>query len=390
MTQEPPRGERTEAPEPSAGPVTDPLTDPETRRREAGVSDGLPFGRPGSPLSQAHPFMLGFVGALGVITAWQLFEAFINARQVLVLILVSMFLAVGLNPAVERLTRLGLSRGPAVTVVFLCVILGFVGFGAALVPPITEQVTGFIDDLPGYVQELQNNQRIADFDRRYQLLQRAEDTISKPDFQQDLAQGALGLGKVAITGIFSTLTILILTLYFLSSLPQIKSYFYRLAPRTRRARVMLLGDEILNRIGGYVGGQLTISIIAGASTYIFLLIVGLPYALALSLIVAATALIPLIGATLGAIVVTIVGFLTGIPEGIACVIFFVVYQQTENYLVAPRVMKRSVDVAPMVTVVAALIGGTLLGVVGALLAIPTAAAIALIVREVIMPRQEAQ
>ncbi|MGH3388324.1 MAG: AI-2E family transporter, partial [Actinomadura sp.] len=201
---------------------------------------------------------------------------------------------------------------------------------------------------------------------------------------------ALGLGKVAITGIFSTLTILILTLYFLSSLPQIKSYFYRLAPRTRRARVMLLGDEILNRIGGYVGGQLTISIIAGASTYIFLLIVGLPYALALSLIVAATALIPLIGATLGAIVVTIVGFLTGIPEGIACVIFFVVYQQTENYLVAPRVMKRSVDVAPMVTVVAALIGGTLLGVVGALLAIPTAAAIALIVREVIMPRQEAQ
>jgi predicted PurR-regulated permease PerM len=374
----------------ATGTDADPVTDMEARRREAGVSDIFPFGKPGSPLGRAHPFTIGFVGALGVITAWQLFEAFINARQVLVLILVSMFLAVGLNPAVERLTRLGLSRGPAVTVVFFCVILAFVGFGAALVPPITEQITGFIDNLPGYVQQLQGNARIAEFDRRYHLLQRAQETISKPDFQQDLAQGALGLGKVAITGLFSTLTILILTLYFLSSLPQITTYFYRLAPRSRRARVALLGDAILSRIGGYVAGQFTISIIAGATTYIFLLIIGLPYALALALIVAVTDLIPLIGATLGAVVVTAVGFLTGIPEGIACVIYFVVYQQTENYLVAPRVMRRSVDVAPMVTVVAALIGGTLLGVVGALLAIPTAAAIALIVREVIVPRQEAQ
>jgi predicted PurR-regulated permease PerM len=383
VTQDPPDADRPETP-------PDPLTDVDARRREAGASDVFPFGRPGSPLGQAHPFMLGFVGALGVITAWQLFEAFVNARQVLVLIIVSLFLAVGLNPAVERLTRLGLSRGPAVTVVFLCVILAFAGFGAALVPPITEQITGFIDDLPGYVQQLQNNPRIGEFDRRYHLLQRAEETINKPDFQQDLAQGALGLGKVAVTGIFSTLTILILTLYFLSSLPQITTYFYRLAPRSRRARVVLLGDEILNRIGGYVAGQFTISIIAGVTTYIFLLIIGLPYALALALIVAVTDLIPLIGATLGAVLVTVVGFLTGLPEGIACVIFFVIYQQTENYLVAPRVMKRSVDVAPMVTVVAALIGGTLLGVIGALLAIPTAAAIALIVREVLVPRQETQ
>lgn len=385
MTQERPAEaeDRTETPDDA-----DPLTDIEARRREAGASDLFPFGRPGSPLGQAHPFMFGFVGALGVITAWQLFKAFIDARQVLVLILVSMFLAVGLNPAVERLTRLGLSRGPAVTVVLLGVILAFVGFGAALVPPITEQITGFIDNLPHYVQQLQSNGRIADFDRRYHLLERAGETIGKPDFQQELASRALGLGKVAVTGIFSTLTILILTLYFLTSLPQITTYFYRLAPRSRRARVALLGDEILNRIGGYVAGQFTISIIAGVTTYIFLLIVGLPYALALALIVAVTDLIPLIGATLGAVVVTLVGFLTGIPEGVACLIFFTLYQQTENYLVAPRVMKRSVDVPPMVTVVAALIGGTLLGVVGALLAIPTAAAIALIVREVLMPRQE--
>ena len=150
----------------------------------------------------------------------------------------------------------------------------------------------------------------------------------------------------------------------------------------------LLGDEILVRIGGYVGGQLTVSIIAGVSSYTFLEIARIPYALALALIVMITDLIPLIGATIGAVLVTLVGFLTGVPEGIACAAFFLVYQQVENYLIAPRVMKRSVDVQPAVTIVAALIGGTLLGVVGAVLAIPAAAAISLIVREVVLPRQE--
>jgi predicted PurR-regulated permease PerM len=152
--------------------------------------------------------------------------------------------------------------------------------------------------------------------------------------------------------------------------------------------VALLGDEILVRIGGYVGGQLTVSLIAGVTSYTFLQITRIPYALALALIVTVTDLIPLIGATIGAVLVTLVGFLTGVPEGIACAIFFLVYQQVENYLIAPRVMKRSVDVQPAVTIVAALIGGTLLGVVGAVLAIPAAAAISLIVREVVLPRQE--
>ncbi|MFC6931429.1 AI-2E family transporter [Actinomadura yumaensis] len=368
--------------------MPDPVHDIEQRKREAGVNRLFPFGRPGEPLGRAHPFVFGFTGALGVITAWLLVKAATNAQSVLVMILVAMFLAVGLNPAVERLKRLGLSRGWAVAVVFLGVLLFVAGFLASLIPPLTEQVTDLTKNVPDYIQQLRGNRRIAEWDKRYHLLQQAQDKINDSKFQQDLAKRAYDVGKMALSGTFQTLTVLILTLYFLGSLPQIKSFAYQLAPRSRRARVALLGDEILDRIGGYVAGQFTIAFIAGVTSYIFLEILGVPYALALALIVAVTDLIPLVGATIGASIVCLVAFLTGTYEGIAAVIFYIVYQQVENYLVYPRVMKRTVDVQPAVTIVAALIGGTLLGVVGALLAIPTAAAISLLIREIVFPRQE--
>ncbi|WP_307800892.1 AI-2E family transporter [Actinomadura violacea] len=375
-----------EAPDPQA---PDPAHDVEQRRREAGVNPLFPFGRPGQPLGRAHPFVFGFTAALGVITAWMLVKAATNAKSVLVMIVVAMFLAVGLNPAVERLRRFGLPRGAAVGTVFLIVILFFAGFVASLVQPVTEQVTELRHSIPDFVNQLQNNTTLADWDKRYGLLDRAEKAVNSPGFQNGLTDTATGIGKVAINGVFQTITILILTLYFMSSLPQIKTFFYQLAPRSRRARVALLGDEILDRIGGYVAGQFTIAFIAGLCSYIFLSILGVKYALALALIVAVTDLVPLIGATIGAVIVCLVAFLTGTTTDlIVCVVFYVVYQQVENYLVYPRVMKRTVDVQPAVTIVAALVGAALLGVVGALLAIPTAAAISLLIREVVLPRQE--
>ncbi|MEU9023680.1 AI-2E family transporter [Actinomadura sp. NPDC048394] len=379
-------GDGGAVPDPDA---PDPAHDVEQRRREAGVNPLFPFGRPGQPLGRAHPFVFGFTAALGVITAWMLVKAATNAKSVLVMIVVAMFLAVGLNPAVERLRRFGLPRGAAVGTVFLIVILFFAGFVASLVQPVTEQVTELRHSIPDFVNQLQNNKTLADWDKRYGLLKRAEKAVNSPGFQNGLTDTATGIGKVAINGVFQTVTILILTLYFMSSLPQIKTFFYQLAPRSRRARVALLGDEILDRIGGYVAGQFTIAFIAGLCSYIFLSILGVKYALALALIVAVTDLVPLIGATIGAVIVCLVAFLTGTTTDlIICVIFYVVYQQVENYLVYPRVMKRTVDVQPAVTIVAALVGAALLGVVGALLAIPTAAAISLLIREVVMPRQE--
>ncbi|WP_018655882.1 AI-2E family transporter [Actinomadura flavalba] len=367
----------------------DPAHDLEQRRLEAGVNPMFPFGRPGNPLGRAHPFVFGFTAALGVITAWLLVRAATSAKSVIVMLVVALFLAIGLNPAVERLRRVGLSRGWAVAVVFFALLLFFAGFVASLIPPLVEQATQLTENIPNYLSQLQSNQRIADWDRRYQLLDQAQKMWSDPKVQERVASTALDVTKQALSGTFQTLTVLILTLYFLSSLPQIKTFAYQLAPRSRRARVALLGDEILERIGGYVAGQSTIAFIAGVASYVFLTILDVPYALALSLIVAVTALIPLVGATIGAALVCLVVFLSGsLYEGIAAIIFYVVYQQVENYLLYPRVMKRTVDVAPAVTIVAALVGGTLLGVVGALLAIPTAAAIALIIREVVLPRQE--
>ncbi|WP_242608953.1 AI-2E family transporter [Actinomadura formosensis] len=384
----PPTPAFTERVPPEPG-TPDPAHDVEQRRREAGVDHRFPFGRPGQPLGRAHPFVFGFTAALGVITAWMLVKAATNAKSVIVMIIVAMFLAVGLNPAVERLRRFGFPRSAAVASVFLVVILFFAGFVASLVQPVSEQVTELRHNIPEYVQQLQDNRTLADWDKRYGLLDRAEKAVTSEDFQKSLTDTATGIGKVAVNGVFQTITILILTLYFLSSLPQIKTFFYQLAPRSRRARVALLGDEILDRIGGYVAGQFTIAFIAGVCSYVFLSIVGVKYALALALIVAVTDLIPLVGATIGAAVVCLVAFLTGdLTDLIVCAIFYLIYQQVENYLVYPRVMKRTVDVQPAVTIVAALVGAALLGVVGALLAIPTAAAISLLIREVVMPRQE--
>ncbi|GAB2849884.1 AI-2E family transporter [Actinocorallia aurea] len=379
---------RGTVPEPVHG--ADPLTDMGQRHREAGVTERLPFGTPGAPLSRFHPFTFGFTGVLGGIFAWLLVQAVLDVRQVLILLTISLFLAVGLNPAVERLVQLGLSRGKAVAVVFLAVALFLTGIGWAVVPPVVSEISKFAEHVPEYIGQLQENKRIAEFDARYNLLETIQQKLLESNFQASVADWALGVGKGALSAIFNTFTVLILTLYFLAALPQMKNFFYRFTPRSRRARVALLGDEILDQIGGYVSGAALISLIASVSAYIFLSIVGVPYAAVLALIVAMTGLIPMVGATIGGATVTLVGFLTGVPEGIACAIFFVLYQQVENYFIYPRIMERSVNVQPVVTVIAALIGGSLMGVIGALLAIPVAAAISLIIREVVHPRQDAR
>ncbi|HVE74439.1 MAG TPA: AI-2E family transporter, partial [Mycobacteriales bacterium] len=200
--------------------------------------------------------------------------------------------------------------------------------------------------------------------------------------------GVVGVGKVVFSAFFSTLTVLILTLYFLSSLPTIKAAAYRMIPRSRRARVGLLTDEILGRVGGYVGGALTIAATAGVTTFVLLAILGVDYPVALAMIVAVTSLVPLVGATIGAAIVVLVAFFTSVTAGVICAIFYLIYQQVENYVLYPKIMQRSVDVSPAATVVAVLIGGSLLGVLGALLAIPLAAAVQLVLQEVVAPRQE--
>ncbi|WP_240506074.1 AI-2E family transporter [Thermoactinospora rubra] len=384
----------TQSHQPAPGPAAAPRA-PENPQpaapqgiRHAGQPDSpLPFGRPGRSLA-GNPFVFGFTAALGVLTAWLLVQALAAIGSVLVLIVVSLFLAIGLNPAVEWLERRGLPRPLAISMVFAGVIAFFVGFGVAIVPPLTTQTAEFVDQFPGYIAELQNHPRVRELDRQYQLLERLQQYLVSGDMGRQVFGGLLGAAGKVFSAVFSALTVLILTLYFLASLRSITQFGYRLVPASRRTRIRLLGDEIIKRIGGYVAGNLFISLIAGVTTFLFLSILRVPYALPLAIIVAITDLIPLVGATIGAAIVTLVGLFVSLPVGVACLVFFIVYQQVENYLIAPRVMLSSVEVPAAATIVAALIGGTLLGVVGALLAIPVAAAVQLILHEVTIPRQD--
>lgn len=346
------------------------------------------FGRPGRPLRRDSPFAMGFLGALGVFLAWFLTQAFVQARSVIVLIIVSLFLAVGLNPLVEWLTARSMRRGLAIAIVFVGVIAAFVGFGFAVVPPAVEQSNEFVDELPRYLEDLRENRTIRQFDEDYGLIDRAQEYVTSGDLGQRLFGGIVGVGRIVVGAVFSALSVLIMTLYFLASLPSMKHQAYRLVPASRRQRVQLLTDEVLTRIGGYVSGALAVGLIAGVTSYVFLSIAGVPYALALALFVAIFDLIPLVGATIAAVLVTLVGFTESVAVGIACIIFYVAYQQFENYVVYPRVMRRAVDVPAPLTVVAVLIGGALLGVIGALLAIPTAAALLLVIRQVTIPRMD--
>jgi predicted PurR-regulated permease PerM len=348
------------------------------------------MGLPGPPLRRSNPFMFGFFAALGVLVAWGLWNALGRASSVLILLMVSMFIAVGLNPLVEWFMRRGLKRGVSVGVVFLLMILAVAGVGFAIVPVVTDQVNSLIRNAPDWLDLLTKSRTLNELNDRYQFIQKAQDYIQDPALAQRAFGGILGVGKVVANALFSGFTILILTLYFLASLPSVKRAAYSLVPASRRTRVSILGDEVLSRVGGYVSGPFMVAACAGFFMFVFLQIIGLrEYALALSIVVMFTAFIPMVGGLIGVVIVALIGFTTGLWTGVGCLAYGIVYQQIENYVIAPRIMRRAVDIPGAVTVIAALLGGALLGVVGALLAIPTAAALLLIIREVWVRKADA-
>lgn len=338
-----------------------------------------------------HPnyFLLGFVGALGVLSAWLLVQALIGARAVLVYILVALFLAVGLNPVIEGLRRHArMPRWGAILTVCLTMVLFAVVFVWAIVPPLTEQVTSFATNLPDTLNRLQNAPFFADLETRYDLLDRFEGVVTAPDFGQQLFGGLVGVGQVVFNSLFAVFTVFVLTLFFMASLPGILDVSYRFVPRSSREGVRRIGDEIVRRIGAFIAGQLVVAAFGGVVAFFFLWAIGSAYALTLALVVAVTALIPLVGTTIGALAAALAVGLGSPWLGLVTLVFFLIYQQIESYVISPRVMRQAVDVAPTANITAALVGGALMGLVGALLAIPTAAALTIILKQVVFPRLE--
>jgi predicted PurR-regulated permease PerM len=284
----------------------------------------------------------------------------------------------------------GVRRKWSVLIVTVCVLSVVTLFVVALVPVIRDQVTTLVANAPGWLDQLSHQGWINTLDAKYDVIAKLRHKLTAADFAQTAFGSLFSVGLAVLNALFNAFLVFVLTLYFLSALPTIKRACYSLAPASRRTRVTYLGDEILRRVGGYVIGAFLVALCAGLSSFFFLLIVGLgKYAVALALVVAILDFIPLIGATIGATIVSLIGVATSPAIGIACVVFYVVYQQVENYLIYPRVMSSSVDVPGIVTVIAVLIGGSMLGVVGAMLAIPVAAAGLLLLREVFQRRQDA-
>lgn len=350
------------------------------------------FGAAGAPIDRGHPFYFGFIATTGALSAFVLMRALASASQVFVLILVSLFLATGLNPAVETIRRRGLSRTGAVSVIFGAVILMVILFGALVVPPLISQGTHLIEIAPSLLNDLKNNATIANFNDHYGIIDSLQKKLLSVTSNGTLLisafGGVIGVGKTVLSGTFTGLTILVLTLYFITSLPQITELSMKLVPASRRPRIALLTDAIIARVGAFVGSQILVSFLAAVFITILSIVMGLPSPIAIGIIIFVCGLVPLIGHFLGCSIVTIIALTQSLTVGIISFVAYVLYVQIENYVVTPRIMKRTLAVPGAVTIISALIGTSLLGLVGGLLAVPVAASVILILEEVVFPRAE--
>jgi len=353
---------------------------------------GAAYGTLGTPINRHSPFYLGFFGALGALLAISLWTALGQLATVATILLVSLFLTLALDPIVEGLVARGLRRGWAVLTVFVGAIAVFTLLGMLVIPPVVTQGGDLAQQTPGYVQHLVGSRWVQRLDQHYhvvaKLQQELSNKVTDQAFISDVLGGILGVGRVVLTGVFQTFTVLVLTLYFLTSLPRMKRAAYAVVPASRRERVQTLSEEIMRRTGSYAIGQVAVASVNGFMSWIMMTIVGIPYAAVLAVAVGLLGLVPMVGATLGAVVVATVAFFDDPTKALVAIIYYVVYQQVENYVVMPRIMSSTVSVPGAVTVVAALVGGTLLGVLGALLAIPVAAGLLLLYDEVVIPRQD--
>lgn len=350
------------------------------------------YGDAGAPIDRGHPFYFGFVATMGALSAFVLLRALASASQVFVLILIALFLATGLNPAVEAIRRRGASRTTAVAIIFISV-LSLVGiFLALVVPPLVRQTTHLIEIAPSLLQDLKNNPTIADLNSHYAFIDTLQKKLTSITSDGTLIitafGGVIGVGKTVLSGTFTGLTILVLTLYFITSLPEATAIGLKLVPASRRPRVALLVDAVIARVGAFVGSQILISFFASIFVTILSLILGLPSPIAIGIIVFICGLVPLIGHFLGCGIVTLIATTQSVAIGIIAFVSYVVYVQIENYVVTPKIMKRTLALPGAVTIIAALIGTSLLGLVGGLLAVPVAASVILILEEVVFPRAE--
>jgi predicted PurR-regulated permease PerM len=348
---------------------------------------------PSTPPDRLRPSLLfrwGVLVSLGVAATVIGLYALYTVRAILVRVLIALFIAVSLDPAVRLLTRRGMRRGLAVTLIFLLAFALAAGFLLSVIPPLVTQFRNLVDDLPGYLTRLQSrSSQFRELNDRYNVSDQLQGLVGT--LPTRLGSGLLGFTSRVFGVVFNGLTVLVFTIYFMADMPRIRTGVVRLFPVERRPRARQVVDLVVDKVGGYMIGNIIISIIAGLAAFIAFSVLGVPFAVPLAFLIALCDLIPMIGATLGAMIgVTVALFTTELlPTTVLVAAFFIAYQQLENYLIAPRVLRTTVELGAAAVLISGLIGATVLGLVGALMAIPVAAAFNVLLNERLVAHETA-
>ncbi|MDP9904992.1 putative PurR-regulated permease PerM [Arthrobacter bambusae] len=355
-------------------------------------SDGPRFGSPGPRMSAQHPLYVGFMGTAGVGVALMLYYIGTNTAQLLLWIVTALFIALGLDPVVRGLEERKVPRPAGVVIAVGVLVAGVAAFFATLIPTIVEQVSQIVRQAPDWIRGFVDSDFFRSLDSQFgvrdKISQELDKFVKNPDAMGGIFGGVVGFGSTVANGVFGTLIVLVLSLYFLGALPAMKRWGYRLAPRSRRPRVEALSEEITRSVGNYVIGQVCVALLNALFAFIVMSILGIPFSVLLAFVVALLAFIPLVGGLIAAVVVILVALTAGWQTAVIYAICYFAYLQFEAYFISPRIMQKAVAVPGAVAVISVIAGGSLLGVLGALIAIPTAAAIMLLIKEVFIVRQD--
>lgn len=375
--------------DPVAAPATASVAVPDSAEPVA-ASD--PFAGPPRRVID-RPFIWGATAALGVLLVAMLALAVFNLSGLVFSIFMAAFITVGLDPLVRWLERKGLKRGVAILIVILAILAIAVTIIWVVVPVVVDQLRGFISSLPAAIEHLEDE---GWFDGTNEasngvlgtILTTIQDAVQDPAFWAALGTGVVKLGLGIASGISSAFFILILTIYFIGTYDVSKEAAYRLVSRSHRDTFRDYSERILENVGRYLSGMVTLAFMNATFTTILLVVVGIPGALLLGIIAFFITIIPLIGTVLTTIAMSIIAFIYDPTAGLIVLIFMLIYMQVEAYILTPKVMSKAVKVPGSVVLISALAGGTLAGLAGSLVAIPVSAAILLILKGIVMPRKE--
>jgi predicted PurR-regulated permease PerM len=334
------------------------------------------------------------VVVLGIVLVTAALLTFVYlAWHVITWLLIALFLALALNPAVEFFERRGVRRGWASALVFFLALAVFTGLGSLLLPPLVQQVTDFIAAVPGFIDDITAGRGPLGFlQEDYQIVDKVEDALEGrgPGEVLGVTAAGIAIAQGVITAVVGAVAIAFITFFMLLEGPGMVARFLEFVPEPTRPRWERVGRDIYRTVGGYVTGNLLISLIAGVASAVVLFVLGSDYAIALAVLVAVLDLVPLAGATLAAVIVSTVGFIElGWVRGVILIVFFVLYQQLENHVLQPVIYGRTVQLSPLVVLVAVLIGAELVGILGALAAIPVAGIVQAVGRELVRIRRDA-